>query len=494
MLWLGIFLLGYSVLRLATMSVGHAWGDDWAQFVLHARNIVTGHPYADTGYLFNPDVPNIGPPSYPPGLPLLLAPIVALFGINILAFKVVCFASLVLALLVAFRVLSTTVGKTEAFIAILLFALHPSAWGLGQSISSEPLFLLFSMMVLLWAGRPEKRDGNSSIPIGTGVFLGLLLFCSVISRSIGMSLLPALLVYGWAQRKPFAWFAGLIAAFLILIWLQTHWLVKPTTYENELVVPSIGLILANANGYWLALADLIPLPFGMSRLTPLVVGSMSAIGALSILTPRCPAGQSVGGVRAVAARVPVVLWFLAAYLLALHLVSIPNNSRYLLPVMPIVIALAAKGFRVIVDHLPRPRRWLLTAGIALAAYMPALYMRPLPSGEGAKCAECLQMFDYVREHSSPGSVIVFMRPRAMALLGGRASWVPSAKYTLDELKEHLARLEAHIVVMATPGSDFARRFPASASLTARIREPDAQVVYRNGMFEVIRLDANWKSG
>ena len=213
----GIFLLGYVALGLATVTNGHVWGDDWAQYVLHARNIATGHPYADTGYVFNPDRPNVGPPSYPPGLPLLLAPIVAVFGINILAFKVVCFACILLALPFAYHLLATSVGKSAAFIAILLFALHPAVWGFGQSILSEPPFLLFSAMALWWGARPIEREGTSFLAIGAGAVLGLLLYCSVISRSIGIALLPALLIDGWAQRKPLGWFGGLFASFLIFM-------------------------------------------------------------------------------------------------------------------------------------------------------------------------------------------------------------------------------------------------------------------------------------
>src|SRR5215218_8467038 len=67
-----VLLITYFVLAIVTMDGGHAWGDDWAQYILHARNLLTGAPYGETGYIFNPDNPSVGPSTYPPGVPFLL--------------------------------------------------------------------------------------------------------------------------------------------------------------------------------------------------------------------------------------------------------------------------------------------------------------------------------------------------------------------------------------------------------------------------------------
>ncbi|HEV2672560.1 MAG TPA: hypothetical protein VGU74_15810, partial [Gemmatimonadales bacterium] len=64
------------VLYLATIRAGHGWGDDFAQYILHARNIAAGVPYTQTGYIYNPDNPEVGPRAYPPGFPVLLVPVV----------------------------------------------------------------------------------------------------------------------------------------------------------------------------------------------------------------------------------------------------------------------------------------------------------------------------------------------------------------------------------------------------------------------------------
>ena len=45
------------IAQVLTVREGHNWGGDFAQYILHARNIVEGRPYAQTGYIYNPSNP-----------------------------------------------------------------------------------------------------------------------------------------------------------------------------------------------------------------------------------------------------------------------------------------------------------------------------------------------------------------------------------------------------------------------------------------------------
>src|SRR5689334_21022175 len=72
---------------LATLRAGQEWGDDFGLYVAHARNIVEGRPYDDTGYIYNPQNAVVSPRSYPPVFPLLLAPVYRLRGLDLTAMK-----------------------------------------------------------------------------------------------------------------------------------------------------------------------------------------------------------------------------------------------------------------------------------------------------------------------------------------------------------------------------------------------------------------------
>jgi len=60
-----------AAVHVAVLRSGHDWGDDFAMYCLHARNLAEGRAYAATGYIYNPSYPQVGPPTYPPIAPLL---------------------------------------------------------------------------------------------------------------------------------------------------------------------------------------------------------------------------------------------------------------------------------------------------------------------------------------------------------------------------------------------------------------------------------------
>lgn len=486
-----IVILGFFLVSLLNGNAQHPWGDDWAQYVMHARNILTGHAYGDTGYLFNPDYPNVGPPTYPPGLPLLLIPALAAYGVNILALKFVCLICAALALSVAFRLLSAVVGQGAALITIFLLALHPYVWALGQEIASEAPFLLFTLLVLCLASRPIPRGAAGT---AVGMLLGFLIFYSVSIRSIGIVLLPAIIVYGWAHRKPWAWLVAAVLTFTVLIWLQTNFLVRPTTYENELKVPTVGLIVGNMYGYLLALADWFPLPARLGAIAAAGTVFMATVGVWGVCTRPQPVANANGtGVRAIAARIPLVLWYLIFYMGALCLAALVPNPRYLLPVMPIFIGFSIVGGALILRRVAAPN-WIAPAAVTLLAISfvashAVLHFREANKVGSANCGPCMEMFAFVRTTTAPSSVVMFAKPRAMALFGGRHSWRPANRYTLEELQRKAKKMEVNTVVVGAPGSQFAKLYPLSAAEAQLIRGSETQLLFRNSMFEVVRLNA-----
>ena len=63
------------LINIFTLKQGHNWGEDFSQYIIHAQNIISSKAYG-SGIMV--DAPVI----YPPGYPLLLAPIIKVFGIN----------------------------------------------------------------------------------------------------------------------------------------------------------------------------------------------------------------------------------------------------------------------------------------------------------------------------------------------------------------------------------------------------------------------------
>jgi 4-amino-4-deoxy-L-arabinose transferase-like glycosyltransferase len=161
-------LLTYFALGAVTIIRSETWGDDWAEYVAHSRNLVAGDAYADTGYIFNPDNADIGPPSYPPGLPVLLAPLIATLGIDFMAMKLYCFLFVVLSVPLMLGALSREFGQRVACAAVLLFAVHDQVWALRQEIGSESPYLFFSMLAIYWMSRDRASQAATSLQIASG--------------------------------------------------------------------------------------------------------------------------------------------------------------------------------------------------------------------------------------------------------------------------------------------------------------------------------------
>jgi len=104
---------GVAVFLVSTLRKGHNWDGDYALYIMHAENIVAGRPYGATGYIFNPQ--NwIHPAAYPPGLPLLLAPVYRLAGLDLQRMKLVGVFSFALFLLVFARTATRHLPATRS--------------------------------------------------------------------------------------------------------------------------------------------------------------------------------------------------------------------------------------------------------------------------------------------------------------------------------------------------------------------------------------------
>ena len=129
----GIILLG--AVYLATLRQGQQWGDDFAMYILQARNVAAGQWSAPTGYIYNPHAPKVGPAAYPPVFPLMLAPLYRIWGLNLTPMKVEVTLCLLAALYLVFE-----------------FGAHlmPFAWAAGATaaVGLSPYFAAFKENVV----------------------------------------------------------------------------------------------------------------------------------------------------------------------------------------------------------------------------------------------------------------------------------------------------------------------------------------------------------
>src|SRR5258708_37609530 len=101
-----IVLLGAFYLSTIRPGESESWGDDFAMYIHEAKNIALGVDYHQTGYIYEKEYAELGPKTYPPVFPLLLAGVYKAFGLNLTAMKIeviLLFLAALLAVALTFR-------------------------------------------------------------------------------------------------------------------------------------------------------------------------------------------------------------------------------------------------------------------------------------------------------------------------------------------------------------------------------------------------------
>ena len=125
----------------AGIRSGHVWGDDFALYLLHAKNLVSGTPYGDTGYIHNPHLINYSPRYYPPVYPALLALVYNLGSGDLYALKLLQVCTLTLGLLAAGLYFRGAVQWRGLVAIVAIVGLNPEWWDRKDAIASDFAFL-----------------------------------------------------------------------------------------------------------------------------------------------------------------------------------------------------------------------------------------------------------------------------------------------------------------------------------------------------------------
>jgi len=146
---LSIAIILFLPLLFLGTNTSHDWGDDFAQYIHQSKNIVQGISQSETGYVYN-QLNYIGPQAYPIGFPLLLAPVYALAGNNILAHI-------------------TYISIIYIILGLLLIAFFKHYFSWISALVLAILFLYNPQMIIF------KREVMSDIP-----FTALLVLCFIL--------------------------------------------------------------------------------------------------------------------------------------------------------------------------------------------------------------------------------------------------------------------------------------------------------------------------
>jgi hypothetical protein len=407
-------ILAAAVFYLLQLHNGHDWGGDFSMYIHHAVNLVKGIPYSQTGYIYNPDTASYGPQAYPPVFPLMLAPFVFIYGVNLLVLKIpgiLCFT--IFLFFLNNRIAGTDLPEPIHFLLIGLIGFSPAFFFQSESILSDIPFLLLTSIALYRLDRAFSAE-NMGRDWKSDLLTGLCVYLSYGTRTIGIILLPIVILMYLIKRKNHGRsFLIILGTACGLILLQRCLIPGTGSYLDQIPgsLHDLAIILNVLLNDYLTLA---------MKMVP--IGNLTAqkivffIVFLIIL---------VGFYTRVKKNLSSFEAFFGVYLATLLVWPSYQGYRLLLPIMPLVFLYLVEGISILLkwNRLDAIRNGLYVVLILVAAggYL-IVYRQILPRPISAMEKETThELFNYVKNETPPDDVFVFFKPRVLALFTGRSA-------------------------------------------------------------------------
>ncbi len=441
--WRPLFWLALALLPGLAL-VGHHWqwppppgAGDYAQYLLHAKALVQGSPYGDIGYLYHPAASEVGPPMYPPGLPLTLVPLVAIFGVHSPAFQALMVASLVAFAWVAYRRLAMDAGGWASAIGVgfAVLALEANR-GTAVPISDVGFAALFWATILAVDGARTWTWSRVALVTALG-------FSAIAYRLVGVVLVPALALYAiltWRHHRgralvpAVAWSIAGVALLLGPL-AGTRGGVSLSVDVSRI----LGRLPYSAQVYKYGLMHAVLYPFAWDRWNDVyhvVALAVAAAGTVMVLWT---------------ARRTLLTIAVLGYVALLLVVSV-FDARYLWPFYPLFgaavpVALHG-GLARLTPMSPRLIRRVVASACAaiMVAALRTELLRPPPKPV-VTSPDAVALFAWVREaHGHAPMRAVSNNPRVLTLETGVPAMANVSRTEPGHLAAYVERRITHLIV------------------------------------------------
>ncbi|MBU2651818.1 MAG: hypothetical protein KKA81_12855 [Bacteroidetes bacterium] len=441
----------------------HDWGGDFAMYIMQGQNIMEGKSMSETPYIYNPDNPVLGPPAYPVGFPILLSPVLAIWGadIHMLTLYITFFLFLFAVLSALF--LRQAFPGLIVFFMVLVMAYNPWMLSFRTEIMSDLPFATLLLGLSLLVFRQENPSWKRIIIVG--LLGGFLISIRVAGWVFPMAFALWSLVLVLRNRKNpvFRTIPCLAKAFAVagLSWVTYFFLnrvifpiplVQGAAYTGIWSAEPMGItILENITYYIGVLEHFFNPENGRWQFLSLLLRSFVVVFAL------------LGLVNRIARRTGFVELLVLCYLGVIMVYPYRHSGfRFLLPLLPFILYYFLEGihdFRLAIRLNYRYR--MLAGGMILVvvffsgtekAVLRNDYVMPGPQEYDSE--ECWQ---YIRQNIPQNSVIVFFKPRVLSLYTGRKSLANAKNQDADSMKARFEENDAEYILIHQAYSDPAIR-------------------------------------
>lgn len=432
------FFTGLFVLSYLLILDDHIYylGDDFAQYIQHARNICRGDPYSNLPYPFNPEA-QIGPPAYPPLYPFLISTLACGEIPQIFWMKTLSILLFALSLPILYKIFFSLKENSTILGAIFVFAFLPWIFLDAGSLGSDTPYAFLSFLALWSLILLPNNQYSWMQPIITGLLIAL----STLTRDIGIALFVSSLLYlgqkVWKNpmARPVYLFQMVLISLAFLIPLgcwkfyQYHLGLGPA--NNIYFSTGLGLDNFTFYGFGLRLASnayyylqkcyelLFPLSF--------LIYPVSTLNWLRFPITFLILGiliwQLLKGFRS--SFLPIVL-YMGCYLGVLLIMDFhisKNGTRMLIPLAPFLVFFTLKGIKELSPRLgffpSFAYRVILIFWIGLSIwgsfYLYSSFRDPQRVSFSPNGSTYQAIIDYIRKEIPDSERIAYVKPRYLSL-------------------------------------------------------------------------------
>ena len=486
--WFWVVLLLLPLLFISNRS-SHDWGDDFAQYIHQAKNMVQGIPQSETGYIFNPENKDIGPKAYPVGFPLMLAPVYAFFGLNIKAYTL--FITLVyfllgLLLVMFFRRYFSFI--TSVALA-LLFLCNPQMLIFKQEVMSDlPFTLLLVTALLLY--KPGEKLSWLQITL-LSLVIGLLIsvrpigfvFLAAVVIDLAWKLLPKRNTTYSDDRKNTSFKLLVLALLPAFIYFLLNILIFRIPAGGSLSGYLAFFSLSSfTSTYFTNLEHYIEVFRYMYTPGSGIVRGIALLCGFSVLVM-----TMVGFIRKLSENFEAVDIFFILYMLVLMVY--PNNFsafRFMVPAGFIMLMYAATGIKsvMVLPKVDSRIKAVVLSSLMLIMFMPGI--AGVVRGRNTTLAgpqeqSAIEAFTYIRSNLPENAILMFPKPRALSLYAERAAFA-------DPIVKDMTKFHEQVMTAGVNYFLLSKKISSEESVRyMRVMNSRVEKVWSNDVFELYRL-------
>jgi len=419
------------------------WGDDFAQYIHQAENILKGIPQSETGYIYNKLNSGFGPQAYPIGFPLLLAPVYAIAGNNMVAF-------------------TTFISLIYVVLGLLIVIFYRNYFSTISSVVLAFIFVYNPQMIIF------KREIMSDIPFACLLVLNFILYFKLKPGNLKQLTILALLTGVMLTVRP----AGIVFVAAVIIEKFIAFTRRKTALKDFIIQTSIFFLIPIAF-YFTLNSLLFKVPSGGSisdyllffnsgdllRAIPrnfaahievfryLYVPEAGILKGFSLLLGSVMVALTLLGlIKRFMQGAKVTEWFFVLYIIMMLVLPNTNSSfRLMVPLGFLSLFYAATGVKSIqlFSESDAWKKAVMPGILVFALFIPGIYIIARSQSniiEGPQRKSSIEAFSFISKNVPSEAVVVFAKPRALALYSGCKSMADPI--TTDPIQIHLQVMEA----------------------------------------------------